>query len=243
MKYFLVLLFSLSGVVCLGQTFEIPAASTQVLVGTADGWNSSYVKLTLFERKSGSWAVVGTPWTGRLGKKGLVWGRGLHPVPAGATIKTEGDGRAPAGVFDLGGAWGYAPSIQKAPSLSYVQVTSRDLWYEDVKSPLYNQYQRIDHEPATAAEKKAQMKQGDYAHSLKLFIAHNAVPRVQPGAGSSIFFHIWRNGGSSATAGCTTMAEENLKRLIASVDPAKRPLYVLLPQQEYAQYRAAWKLP
>ena len=41
----------------------------------------------------------------------------------------------------------------------------------------------------------------------------------------------------------TTMAEENLKRLIASVDPAKRPLYVLLPQQEYAQYRAAWKLP
>ena len=243
MNYLPLALFSLFGLVGLSPAFEIPVASTQVLVGTAEGWNSSHVKLTLFERKPGGWAIVGSPWTGRLGKNGLVWGRGLHPVPTGAKIKTEGDGRAPAGVFDLGGAWGYAPSIQKAPSLPYVQVTSRDLWYEDARSPLYNQYQRIDHEPATTAEKKAQMKQGDSAHSLKLFIAHNAHPRVQPGAGSSIFFHIWRNGGSSATAGCTTMAEESLKRLIATVDPARRPLYVLLPQQEYAQYRATWKLP
>lgn len=243
MKCLFIALFSLLGLAGPGQAFEIPVASTQVLVGTAEGWNSSHVKLTLFERKSGAWVIVGSPWTGRLGKNGLVWGRGLHPVPAGAKIKTEGDGRAPAGVFDIGGAWGYAPSIQKAPSLSYVQVTTRDLWFEDVKSPLYNQYLRIEHEPSTPAEKKAQMKQGDYAHSLKLFIAHNAYPRVQPGAGSSIFFHIWRNGGGSATAGCTTMAEESLKRLIATVDPARRPVYVLLPQNEYAQYRATWKLP
>lgn len=243
MKCFLFALLCLFGIARPGSAFEIPAESSQILVGTADGWNSSHVKLTLFERKSGGWATVGSPWTGRLGKNGLVWGRGLHPVPEGAKIKTEGDGRAPAGVFDIGGAWGYAPAIQKAPSLSYVQVTTRDLWFEDVKSPLYNQYLRIEHEPSTPAEKKAQMKQGDYAHSLKLFIAHNAYPRVQPGAGSSIFFHIWRNGGGSATAGCTTMAEESLKRLIATVDPARRPVYVLLPQSEYAQYRATWKLP
>lgn len=226
------------------RAFELPAQSTQVLVGTAADWNSSYVKLTLYERQPGGpWAATGSAWNGRLGKSGLVWGRGLHPIPAGAKIKTEGDKRAPAGVFDLGGAWGYAPTIQKAPSLSYVQVTSRDLWFEDAASPLYNQYLRIDHEPRTAEEKKAQMKQDDYAHSLKLFIAHNAYPRIQPGAGSSIFFHIWRNGGNSPTAGCTTMAEENLKRLIASVVPERRPLYVLLPEAEYARYRAEWKLP
>lgn len=224
--------------------FELPPQSTQVLVGTAADWNSSYVKLTLYERQPGGpWTSTGSAWNGRLGKSGLVWGRGLHPIPAGAKIKTEGDKRAPAGVFDLGGAWGYAPTIQKAPSLSYVQVTSRDLWFEDAASPLYNQYLRIDHEPRTVEEKKAQMKQDDYAHSLKLFIAHNAYPRIQPGAGSSIFFHIWRNGGNSPTAGCTTMAEENLKRLIASVVPERRPLYVLLPDAEYAHYRAEWKLP
>ena len=158
-------------------------------------------------------------------------------------MKIEGDRRAPAGVFHLGGAWGYAPTIQKAPSLSYVQVTTRDLWFEDVNSRLYNQYLRIDHEPATPEEKKAQMKQGDQAHSLKLFIAHNAYPNIQPGAGSSIFFHIWRNGGNATTFGCTTMSEENLKRLIATINPERQPLYVLLHEAEYARHRMAWKLP
>lgn len=224
--------------------FELPPQSTQLLVGTAANWDSSHVKLTLYERQPGGpWTSVGPSWTGRLGRNGLIWGRGIHPLPAGAKVKSEGDRRAPAGVFDLGGAWGYAPSIQKAPSLSYVQVTARDLWYEDPASPFYNQYRRLEHEPRTAEEKKAQMKQGDHAHSLKLFIAHNAYPRIQPGAGSSIFFHIWRNGGNAATAGCTTMSEENLKRLIAAVVPERRPLYVLLPDAEYAKYREAWKLP
>ena len=224
--------------------FELPPQSTQVLVGTAADWNSSHVKLTQYERQPGGpWTPVGAPWTGRLGKNGLVWGRGIHPVPAGAKMKTEGDRRAPAGVFDLGGAWGYAPSIQKAPSLNYVQITTRDLWFEDPAFPLYNQYLRIDHEPATPAEQRAQMKQGDHAHSLKLFIAHNAYPRIQPGAGSSIFFHIWRNGGNATTFGCTTMSEENLKRLIAWVVPERRPLYVLLPEAEHGRLRAEWKLP
>ena len=244
MKWILFALTTLFGIASQTRAFEIPPQSSQLIIGTASDWNSSHVKLTLFERKAGGpWVPMGPSLSGRLGKNGLVWGRGLHPIPQGARVKSEGDGRAPAGVFDLGGAWGYAPSIQKAPSLSYVQVTSRDLWYEDVKSPLYNQYRRLDYEPRTNEEKKAQMKQGDYAHALKLFIAHNAMPRIQPGAGSSIFFHIWRNGGGSATAGCTTMSEENLKRLIATVDPARRPIYVLLPEAEYARYRPEWKLP
>ena len=241
-RFLAILLFLvLSGT---ARAFELPAQSTQLIVGTAADWDSSNVKLSFFERQPGGpWQATGFNWTGRLGKNGLVWGRGLHPVPAGAKMKTEGDRRAPAGVFDLGGAWGYAPTIQKAPSLSYVQVTTRDLWFEDVNSRLYNQYLRIDHEPATPEEKKAQMKQGDQAHSLKLFIAHNAYPNIQPGAGSSIFFHIWRNGGNATTFGCTTMSEENLKRLIATINPERRPLYVLLPEAEYTRYRMAWKLP
>lgn len=223
--------------------FELPANSKQCLVGIASGWDSSHVTLSWYEKGALGWKQKGSSWKGRLGKNGLVWGKGLHPVPAGATTKKEGDRRAPAGVFDLGGAWGYAPSIQKSPDLSYVRVTSRSLWYEDSSSPHYNMYRELDYEPRTTAEKKAQMKQGDYAHSLKLFIAHNAYPNITPGAGSSIFFHIWRNGGGSATFGCTTMSEVNLKKFIAMVDPKQRPLYVLLPRAEYEQNRATWKLP
>ena len=243
MKRLALSLFALFSFVSQVAAFEIPQVVQQCLVGKASGWNSSYVTLTFYERKGSQWKQVGSSWKGRLGKNGLVWGRGIHPNPQGATLKKEGDRRAPAGVFFLGGAWGYAPSIKKSPNLNYVQVTSRDLWYEDVNSPFYNQYRRIEHEPKTTEEKKAQMKQGDYAHSLKLFIGHNAHPDIVPGAGSSIFFHIWRNGGGSATFGCTTMAEDNLKRLIAMVEPTKYPVYVLLPEAEYEQFKPVWKLP
>ncbi len=224
--------------------FEISPQTKQVLVGTTSGWDSSNVSLTLYEKKFGKWKKVNSSWKARLGRSGLAWGRGLNPVPQGARAKKEGDWCAPAGVFKIGiGAWGYASSIRKNDNLQYVQITTRDMWYEDTSSPLYNQYRRLDHEPRTQAEKKAQMRQGDHAHSLKLFIAHNAAPNAIAGKGSSIFFHIWRGGGSKATAGCTAMSEGNLKNMIARIDPAKHPVYVLLPKAEYDRYRLAWKLP
>ena len=227
----------------VARAFELPAGSSQCVVGVAEGWNSSYVTLSYFEKKGGAWQKVGSEWKGRLGSDGLVWGRGMHPNPSGAILKKEGDGRSPAGVFDLGGVWGAHKSVKKHPKTFYHQVTSRDLWVEDPASKYYNQFLTLDHEPATAWEKKAQMKQDDYPHSLKLFIAHNAVPNVVPNGGSSIFFHIWRKGGAASTAGCTTMAEEKLRWLIATVDPGRRPLYVLLPRAEYEKLKPAWKLP
>ena len=223
--------------------FELPANSSQCLVGISDGWDSSNVTLTFYERSGGAWKPVGESWKARLGKSGLVWGKGMNPVPNGAATKREGDNRSPAGVFSIGGAWGYDASIRKNPKQFYRQVTSRDLWVEDPASPKYNQNVILDHEPATAWEKKQQMKQGDEAHALKLFIAHNAPPKVVPNAGSSIFFHIWRGGGTKPTAGCTTMEKPKLQWVISRIDPAKHPLYVLLPAADYQKYKAAWKLP
>lgn len=223
--------------------FELPANSSQCIVGVADDWNSSHVTLSFYEKRGGKWQQVGNSWKGRLGTKGLAWGRGLHPIPRGATLKKEGDGRSPAGVFDLGGAMGYDASVKKHPKQFYQQVTSRDLWVEDPTSEHYNRHIRLPHEPKTTWEKKAQMRQNDYPHSLKLFIAHNAPPKVVPHGGSSIFFHIWRGGGARATAGCTTMEEKHLRDIIARVDPGRRPTYVLLPKAEYEKLKKQWKLP
>jgi len=167
----------------------------------------------------------------------------LHPVPVGAVIKQEGDWRTPAGVFAIGGAWGYAADIVRHPNMSYTQITPRDLWVEDPKSPLYNQHVRLKDEASTPWEKKQRMKQDDPAHALKLFIAHNAPPDARPGAGSAIFFHIWRAEGAKPTAGCTTMSGQNLRSLIAAIDPAKKPVYVILPRAEYDELRAKWRLP
>jgi L,D-peptidoglycan transpeptidase YkuD (ErfK/YbiS/YcfS/YnhG family) len=143
----------------------------------------------------------------------------------------------------VGGAWGYEAAIKKHPKLPYHKVTTRDLWVEDPKSKHYNHHVILDHEPKAAWEKKAQMKQDDYPHSLKLFIAHNAPPKVVPGAGSSIFFHIWRGGGAKPTSGCTTLPEPNLRSLVARIDPGKNPVYVLLPKPDYDRLRSTWKLP
>lgn len=234
------LLLSMSS---LSPAFELPGSSRQCLLGLAEGWDASTVTLRLFEKTGSEWHLVSGPWKGRLGKSGLVWGLGLQPVPEGAAIKREGDWRTPAGVFKIGGAWGYAEDTARHPDLPYHQITSRDLWVEDPASPLYNQHVRLKGEPSTAWETKQQMKQDDPAHSLKLFIAHNAPPDVRPGAGSSIFFHIWRADGTKPTAGCTTMSGQNLRALIAGIDPAKNPLYVILPQAEYDQLRTKWRLP
>lgn len=234
----LLLTFALSA-----RAFELPAASTQCIVGVADDWNSSKVTLTAFEKRNGQWQPALGPWPGRLGKKGMIWGLGLHPNPAGAALKKEGDWRAPAGVFRIGGAWGYDTSIRKHPKLFYRRITAQDLWVEDSKSPHYNRHLILDHKPSTSWEKKQQMRQGDHAHSLKLFIAHNAPPKIIPGGGSAIFFHIWRGGGSKPTAGCTTISEPRLRQLISWIDPTVQPLYVLLPKAEYTAKRAAWKLP
>lgn len=223
--------------------FELPSSSTQCLVGIADSWESSSATLRFYRKSGGRWQPDGDAWQARLGKSGLIWGSGIHPLPAGAATKKEGDWRSPAGVFAIGGVWGYEPTVRKHPQLSYRQITSRDLWVEDPASPQYNRNVILDHEPATAWEKKQQMKQDDPAHALKLFIAHNAPPKVVPNAGSSIFFHIWRGGGSKPTAGCTTMQEPRLRALISRLDPKCRPLYILLPKAEYTKYRAVWKLP
>jgi len=223
--------------------FQLPHQSSQCLVGIADAWDSSKVTLTLFEKKAGNWQPVAESWNGRLGKNGLIWGLGLHPIPADEPIKKEGDMRAPAGVFEIGGAWGREPKILKHPKLAYRQVTSRDLWVEDPNSDQYNQNVILKREPSSPWEMKQQMKQNDAAHVIKLFIAHNAPPNVTPNAGSSIFFHVWRSNGSRPTAGCTTMDETKLRWLISKIDPTRRPLYVLLPKAEYSRYKSVWKLP
>ncbi len=223
--------------------FDLPKETRQAVVGVTKGWDSSTLSVSFYQKEGRTWKLVAGPWNGRVGKKGLAWGRGLNPVPKGAATKREGDWRSPAGVFAIGGAWGYAEKIRKHPRLPYRRVTSRDLWIEDPKSPNYNRHLILDHEPAAGWEKKAQMNQNDYPHSLKLFIAHNAPPKPVPGAGSSIFFHIWRGGGTKPTSGCTTLPEAALRQIIARLDPTVRPVYILLPRAEYDKNRRGWKLP
>jgi len=226
--------------------FALHPGCQQVVLGLADTWNSANATLQRWERTDSSepWHKVGDPWPVRLGKNGLAWGRGLHPENLPGPVKQEGDGRAPCGVFLIGDAFGYAPEIEKNPVLTYHQVTEQDLWVEDSHSPDYNRHLQLPgRAPATDWERKQQMRLNDPAHSLKLFIAHNAWPGARPGCGSAIFFHIWREDGAKPSTGCSVMAEPKLRELVAWVDPTANPVYVLLPRAVYQQFHSAWLLP
>lgn len=224
--------------------FEIPENCLQLIVATAPDWDASEGAIQRWKRTADGWEPMGPAIDVRLGASGLAWGIGIHPPDAPGPQKKEGDGRAPAGVFRIGNAYGYAPNILKHRKLIYHQVTERDLWVEDPTSKYYNRHLRLENRgPITEWEREAQMRMNDPAHSLKLFIGHNAPPNAIPHAGSAIFFHIWRRDGDAPTSGCTVMAEENLRSLIAWTNPEKNPLYVLLPRDVYAVARESWKLP
>lgn len=231
---------------CCMFSAALPADCRQVIVGSAEDWNSSHAQVSLLEKRPEGWVMVKGPFAARLGKSGLVWGRGVSQPPAGAVVKKEGDLRSPAGIFELGGVYGTVPAPEKRRSMPYRRITPRDMWVDDPASPLYNRHLVLDHDPVTPWEFKQQMKLNDYAHSLKLFVKHNAAGdpgRPVSGGGSSIFFHIWRRDGQSPTAGCTTMSEADLRAMIAWLDPAMRPVYVLLPRKEYMRLRKVWGLP
>lgn len=240
---FLLLIFPLTA--C---SSTVPGNCTQAIIGITDSWNSSHVTLTLAEKNAaGKWQRVLGPFPGRLGRNGTAWGMGIHKTPAG-NRKKEGDGRSPAGIFALGGLWvTNATPVQHDPAIPYVKVGPSDLWVTDPACPkLHNRHVRLNHPASTPWELKEQMRQTDYPHSIKMLVHHNTVESVGSpivGAGSSIFFHIWRRDGAAPTAGCTSMQEENLRAVIARLRARKNPVYILLPRSEYARYREAWELP
>jgi L,D-peptidoglycan transpeptidase YkuD (ErfK/YbiS/YcfS/YnhG family) len=227
-------------------TTVVPSASRQLVLAVADEWISTGVSISTFTRKAGgTWIPTGEQWLGRIGERGLAWGRGLHPhkaIPTGVTDKTEGDRKAPAGVFDLGTVFGYAPDVERHPKLAYLQVTNRDLLVEDPTSALYNRHVRLDEPASTPWEKANAMELEDPAHELKVFVHHNSRPAPIPGKGSAILLHIDR-GPRSTTFGCTSMSRADMFATVAWLNPAHRPLFVLLPRQLHVEVARTWGLP
>lgn len=247
MKHFLLILCSV--LLCALAQAQLPKECTQVVVGITEGWNSSYAKVSLVEKNAkGQWVRVLGPFSARVGRNGTAWGLGLHANPRGVTLKKEGDGRSPAGIFAIGGLWTTTKTpVKHDRALPEVHVGPNDLWGTDLNTPqYYNRYIRLDHPAATPWELHEQMKQTDYPHSIKMLICHNTAGtpgRPVLGGGSSIFFHIWRDAGAAPTAGCTTLHEQNLRAIISRLSVAKHPVYVLLPRTEYVKLRAPWRLP
>src|SRR3954451_9876055 len=221
----------------------VPNDCQQLIVAVSPDWDSMRGTLQRFERSgAGAWKPVGSSCPVLFGKNGLAWGRGLAGQDEKVLRKTERDGRAPAGVFRIGKIYTYDAALPAGADFPFHQVSKADARSDDPTRPDYNQLVTIDNPenpPPWFAKEK--MRHNDFAYRWLVEIRHNSDPPV-PGEGSAIFFHI-RRGESRPTAGCTTMAESDLVRLITWLRAPRHPCYVLLPESEYARKWQGWHLP
>lgn len=223
--------------------FVIPPASTQLLLCIAADWDSSAGELQCFTRNAdGNWQPAFAPLPVMLGRSGLAWGHGLHPLMAG-TAKQEGDGRAPAGVFAITALFGYAPAdapLPRAARLPYHPARPGLKCVDDPKSGHYNCIVDAAGVPSDWASCE-DMLRDDRRYELGAVVAHNTQRRL-PGAGSCIFLHVWETP-ETPTSGCTAMALDHMEEIARWLDAARAPVLVQLPEAEYARHQQAWGLP
>src|SRR5262249_42123275 len=123
----------------------VPDDCTQLILGIAPTWNSMRGELRLFERpRGGGWKVMAGPFPVLFGKNGLAWGTGLAGQNEPGLRKKERDGRAPAGIFEIGQVFGYDAHLPPGADYPYRQVTEADIWSDDPRSPNYNRHVVID---------------------------------------------------------------------------------------------------
>ena len=216
----------------------------QMVLVLTDGWDATSGTLQRFEFRDGRWQSEASAAPITVGRNGSAWGDGLHPAQPQGPVKQEGDGRAPAGIFTLGEAFGYESKAGTAMPYRPMHATSYCIDVPD--SPLYNRIIDTREQGEAAAKGSTEPMRldlhnnGDPRYRNGLVIGHN--PNATPRGGSCIFAHLWRTPGE-ATAGCTAMASGTMDSLLAWLRPDARPVFVLLPREEYARLAHDWRLP
>ncbi|MFF6879547.1 L,D-transpeptidase [Streptomyces sp. NPDC012474] len=154
---------------------------------------------------------------GRWVRKGSAPARfGANGLVAGASRK-QGTSTTPTGLYGLP----YAFGIKAAPrgtAYSYRRVHRDSWWCQDNDSRSYNRWS----EPRAADCRAAEAEQlityrAQYAHALVIGFNYERPVR---GRGAGIFLHA---DGRGATAGCVSVPEDAMRRILTWADPSRRP--------------------
>ncbi|MEW4267167.1 SH3 domain-containing protein [Priestia megaterium] len=192
-------------------SFKTLGNAQQVILVTADNYDTKSAKIQTFEKVDGKWKQVLTA-NGVLGQKGF------------ALSKKEGDMESPTGKYTIGTAFGrYANPGTKLP---YRKITSNDVWVDDSKSSLYNTWQQKPANGRWASAENMDIPAYDYG-----FVINYNESRT-PGKGSAIFFHV----GTNYTAGCTATSKEQVVSILKWLNPEKNPVIIQSPVNELDKY-------
>jgi len=205
----------------------------QLIIIVTNSWDDVSSELRYFERPNlgDDWKIVEPKTAIVLGRTGLAWGNGLHGSDLGeGPIKHEGDGKSPAGVFNISAVFGYA-AVDSTPGfkMPYIQLNESTQCVDDINSIYYNLV--VD----SAKVKKADwnscehMRRKDVLYKWGALIDNNMMPRKTAG-GSCIFLHIW-GGPDKPTSGCTSFDEPHLLSMLQWLDKSKNPILLQVPKQ------------
>jgi L,D-peptidoglycan transpeptidase YkuD (ErfK/YbiS/YcfS/YnhG family) len=186
----------------------------QVVIVTSANWSTDVATLQTFEKDAGVWRAVFPAMAANIGRDGF------------SADKHEGDLRTPAGKYGFGTMFGQ----QASPGVKfpYRVADAKSVWVDDSSSKYYNTWQ--ENAALTGEHLAAATYRTAYAYAVD--IAYNTSP-VVPGKGSAIFLHVGDGGG---TAGCVSIAETNLMKVLRWLDPARAPVIVMAPTSAIRQY-------
>lgn len=205
--------------------------SRQVVVVTTRSWTTSHARLQTWKlTSSGEWVRVVDPIPARVGWNGV----------RREANRKQNTGTTPAGTFGLLRGFGLAKPA--GVDLPYRRVDRNDWWPYDPADPkTYNVFQprRVKHaqwRTDWSERLKSYGAQYRYAvvldYNLPSEITWRNGQRVarntaDTSAGGGIFLHV---SGSGATAGCVSIARDQMRQVLRWLDPAKDPVIVIGPR-------------
>ena len=180
----------------------------QLLIATGNKLGDTTGTLQFFDYENGSWVcTMSVP--ARFGKHGLM--DGAHRWAGNKTTPT-GLWKMPDFVF------GNHTRAPKGTKEGYRHITKKS-WWSSKHDKTYNKWVEAKRWPGEYLYGVA--PQYEYAISM----GYNALPNRQVfGRGSGIFLHV---NGKGLTAGCVSISRANMLRVVALLDPAKRPAFAV----------------
>lgn len=122
-----------------GAAFRLDPSIRQAVVALSPSWSSAAATVSWWGReRGGAWVRQGRATPAMLGEHGMGWGLGLLPASVTNALsgptKSEGDGRAPAGLFRLTRATGYSTVAPSGLRLPYQSATTNLRCVDDPRS-------------------------------------------------------------------------------------------------------------
>lgn len=194
------------GEVPLPERMRDTGGGTQLIVARAPSTSSTSGTLSWWDLRGGRWVRAGSA-PARFGANGLVEG----------AARRQGTNTTPTGLYELPFAFG-VKAAPRGTRMPYRAVRQDSWWCQDNGSRAYNRWS----EPlapdcrATEAEHLVSYRT-QYAYALVVGFNYRAPVR---GRGAGIFLHV---NGRGATAGCVSVPEEAMQKILRWAVPSKKP--------------------